>query len=61
MMRQKMMDSLAAPLPTFTRRDVRVPGVPGKAVAAIGLRRTGWERPTLRAQERLTATNDGSK
>lgn len=39
--RQKIIDSLAAPPPAFTRRDVRLPGVPGKAVAVIGMRRTG--------------------
>ena len=38
---QKIVDSLASPVPTFTRRDVRLPGVPGKAVAVIGMRRTG--------------------
>jgi len=41
LIRQKIVDSLAAPVPTFTRRDVRLPGVPGKAVAVIGMRRTG--------------------
>jgi predicted AAA+ superfamily ATPase len=35
------VDSLAEPVPAFTRRDVRLPGVPGKAVAVIGMRRTG--------------------
>lgn len=39
--RQKIVDSLAAPIPEFTRRDVRLPGVKGKAVAVIGMRRTG--------------------
>jgi hypothetical protein len=34
-------DSLAAPIPTHTRRDVRLPAVPGKAVAVIGMRRSG--------------------
>ena len=41
LIRQKIVDSLAAPLPAFTRRDVRLPQVPGKAVAVIGMRRTG--------------------
>jgi hypothetical protein len=41
LIRQKIVDSLAAPVPSFTRRDVRLPGVPGKAVAVIGMRRTG--------------------
>jgi len=41
LIRQKVIDSLAAPPPVLTRRDVRVPGVPGKAVAVIGMRRSG--------------------
>ena len=34
-------DSLATPVPQLTRRDTRIPGVPGKAVAVIGMRRSG--------------------
>ncbi|MGD0885429.1 MAG: AAA family ATPase [Thermodesulfovibrionales bacterium] len=41
LIRQKIIDSLAAPVPSFTRRDVRLPRVKGKAVAVIGMRRTG--------------------
>lgn len=41
LIRQKIVDSLAMPLPAFTRRDVRVPDVPGKAYAVIGMRRSG--------------------
>lgn len=41
LIRQKIVDSLAAPIPPLTRRDVRVPGVRGKAVAVIGMRRSG--------------------
>jgi predicted AAA+ superfamily ATPase len=41
LIRQKIVDSLAAPIPAFTRRDIRLPGVPGKAVAVIGMRRAG--------------------
>lgn len=41
LLRQKIIDSLAAPLPVFTRRDVRLPGIAGKAVAVIGPRRGG--------------------
>jgi predicted AAA+ superfamily ATPase len=41
LIRQKIVDSLAASVPAFTRRDVRMPGVRGKAVAVIGMRRTG--------------------
>jgi len=39
--RQKIVDGLASPVPAFTRRDVRLPKVAGKAVAVIGMRRTG--------------------
>ncbi|MCK4547832.1 MAG: ATP-binding protein [Candidatus Eisenbacteria sp.] len=41
LIRQKIVDSQTAPVPEFTRRDVRLPGVPGKAVAVIGTRRAG--------------------
>ncbi len=40
-LRQKILDAEAAPIPAFTRRDVHVPAVPGKAIAVIGMRRTG--------------------
>src|SRR4030042_4978363 len=39
--RQKIVDSLASPVPVFTPRDVRLPRIPGKATAVIGMRRTG--------------------
>jgi hypothetical protein len=35
------VDSLCAPIPAFTRRDIRVPGIKRKAVAVVGMRRTG--------------------
>jgi uncharacterized protein len=41
LLRQKVVDSLAMPVPAFTRRDVRMPQVPGKAIAVIGPRRAG--------------------
>src|SRR5207247_10640002 len=41
LIRQKIVDSLTAPVPTFTRRDVGLPQVPRKALAVIGMRRTG--------------------
>jgi hypothetical protein len=41
LVRQKIIDSLAAPVPSFTRPDIRLPGVKKKAVAVIGMRRTG--------------------
>jgi len=39
--RQKIVDAQAAPLPEFTIRDTRVPEVKGKAIAVIGMRRSG--------------------
>ena len=41
LIRQKIVDSLASPVPAFTRRDVRLPAIRGKAVTVIGMRRTG--------------------
>ena len=41
LIRQKIVDSLASRAPAFTRRDVRLPAVPGKTTAVIGMRRTG--------------------
>jgi len=41
LIRQKIIDSLAGAPPGLTRRDARVPRVPGKAVAVIGPRRAG--------------------
>lgn len=39
--RQKIVDALAAPIPVLTRRDVWLPAVPNKATAIIGMRRAG--------------------
>lgn len=39
--RQKIIDAQAAPLPILTRRDVWVPTVKDKATAVIGMRRAG--------------------
>jgi predicted AAA+ superfamily ATPase len=39
--RQKITDALAAPVPAHTRRDVYVPAIKGKALAVIGMRRSG--------------------
>lgn len=39
--RQKITDALAAPVPAHTRRDVHLPAVKGKAMAVIGMRRSG--------------------
>ena len=41
LIKQKIIDSISRPLPHFTRRDVRLPGISGKATAVIGMRRTG--------------------
>lgn len=41
LIRQKIVDSLATEVPPFTRRDVHLPAVAKKAVAVIGMRRTG--------------------
>ncbi|MEI8265559.1 MAG: ATP-binding protein [Betaproteobacteria bacterium] len=41
LLRQKILDSQAAPLPRLTRRDVWCPAVAGKALAVIGTRRAG--------------------
>lgn len=40
-LRHKLDESLAARQPALTRRDVRMPGIPGKAIAVIGVRRGG--------------------
>jgi len=40
-LRQKIADALTTPPPPFTRRDVRLPAVRGKALAVIGMRRSG--------------------
>jgi hypothetical protein len=39
--RKKIIDALAAPIPALTRRDVWLPSVPNKATAVIGMRRAG--------------------
>jgi predicted AAA+ superfamily ATPase len=38
---QKLNDALVAELPALTRREIRLPEVPGKAIAVIGMRRSG--------------------
>lgn len=55
-MGQRLTDALTAPLDGGTRRDVRIPHHPGKAVAVIGVRRAG-KTTFLRQQmaERLVA------
>jgi predicted AAA+ superfamily ATPase len=41
LLRLKLAESLAADPPALTRRDVRLPGIRGKAFAVIGVRRGG--------------------
>ena len=41
LLRLKLAESLAASQPALTRRDIRLPGIPGKAFAVIGVRRGG--------------------
>lgn len=41
LLRLKLAESVAAPQPALTRRDVRLPGIRGKALAVIGVRRGG--------------------
>jgi predicted AAA+ superfamily ATPase len=41
LLRQKVVDSLALSPPPLTRRDVHLPAVRGKAIAVIGMRRSG--------------------
>lgn len=60
--RQKIADSLAAPLPVLTHRDLRLPRIPNKAVAVIGMRRSGktsflWQELARRHAE--TGERDG--
>ena len=41
LLRLKLSESLSAPLRELTERDIRIPGVPNKAFAVIGVRRGG--------------------
>lgn len=41
LLQQLITDSLASPVPHYTRRDARLPAVPGKALAVVGMRRSG--------------------
>jgi len=40
-LKNKLNDSLVAGIPRLTRREIRLPGVPDKALAVIGMRRSG--------------------
>jgi uncharacterized protein len=57
-LRQKIADGLAFPVPEMTRRDVRLPRVPGKALAVVGIRRGGktfflWQCLAARLAEKI--------
>ncbi|MFZ2358813.1 MAG: ATP-binding protein [Anaerolineae bacterium] len=41
LLQQLIADSLAAPPPSLTRRDAYLPVIPGKAIAVVGMRRSG--------------------
>jgi len=41
LLRRKITDSLTAPVPSLTRREARLPALPGNAMAVIGVRRSG--------------------
>jgi predicted AAA+ superfamily ATPase len=41
LLQEKLADSLAASVPPLTRREIRLPAVPGKAFAVVGMRRSG--------------------
>ncbi len=58
LLRLKLAESLAAPSPSRTRRDVRLPGIPGKAFAVIGVRRCG--KTTFLGQCRADRIEAGS-
>ncbi len=40
-LREKLASALAVEIPVLTRREIRLPEVPGKALAVIGMRRSG--------------------
>lgn len=53
----KLTESLALPSPPLTRRDIRLPGIQGKALAVIGVRRGG--KTSFLAQRRSTRIEEG--
>ena len=57
-LRAKLDESLAAPPRRLTRRDVRLPGIPGKAFAVIGVRRSG--KTSFLAQRRAARLTAGA-
>lgn len=57
LLRLKLTESLATESPALTRRDVRLPGIPRKAFAVIGVRRSG--KTSFLAQCRADRLDDG--
>ncbi len=57
LLRLKLAESLAGDPPVLTRRDVVLPGIPGKAFAVIGVRRGG--KTSFLAQCRADRLADG--
>ena len=57
-LRAKLDESLAAPPRRLTRRDVRLPAIPGKAFAVIGVRRSG--KTSFLAQHRAARLAAGA-
>lgn len=58
LLRLKLAESLAVSTPVLTRRDVRLPGIRGKAFAVIGVRRGG--KTSFLAQSRADRLAQGS-
>ena len=58
LLRLKLAESLASPIPPLTRRDIRLPGIRGKALAVIGVRRSG--KTSFLAQCRADRISAGS-
>jgi predicted AAA+ superfamily ATPase len=59
LLREKLAESLSRVLPPMTRRDIRLPGVRGKAMAVIGVRRSG--KTSFLAQCRADRIASGSR
>lgn len=53
----KLAESLSVPSRVLTRRDIRLPGIPGKALAVIGVRRGG--KTSFLAQRRADRITHG--
>jgi hypothetical protein len=56
--RQRIADTLAFQPPPLTRRDARIPGIPRKARAAVGIRRAKALLLTLTGSDVLAAKVD---